>query len=237
MAKDVSTIVRMSKDTTPLPYKRIGALNTFLYRQGPWNATGKGDNVVFSYDDENIEHINPKSLFIPYMIFEHKGTCSTMPTLWYIVADRLKWPVNAVRGPGHIWVKYRGVDQGNIEATSNGGFIPDTQYMKDLNIGKTAISNGTYMRPLSKKHFLSTMLVNNAFYSGTVLRDSVRAIQYLKIAVKYDSTNAEAFSSLGLLLKDELLTTKAKSLGLTNHQFSSEFYDKRDKSVNRKDKQ
>ncbi len=170
MAKVVSAFVGASRDTAPLFYKRIGALNTYLYRPGPWNAKPKGGYSVYSYDDDNIEHIDMKSLFIPYMLFENKGTCSTMPTLWYIIAERLKWPVHAVRGPGHIWVKYVGIALGNIEATAKGGFIPDTQYIKDMKIGTEAIKNGVYMRPLSKKNFISTLLVNNAFYSSSVLK-------------------------------------------------------------------
>ena len=235
MAKDVQQIITYSKDKVPLAYKRIGGLNTFLYRAGPWNAIGPGKNMVFSYDDANVEHIKPQSLFIPYMIFEHKGTCSTMPTLWYIISDRLGWPVNAVRGPGHIWVKYKGVEQGNIEATAHGGFIPDTQYIKDMKIGKAALKNEVYMKPLSRKEFICTMLVNNAFYCGEVSKDTSHAIQYLKIAVKFDPKNAEAISSLGVLTKDSLLVNKAKYFGLTNHEYSSEFYEKRKKSIEKKE--
>lgn len=235
MAKGVEKIIEYSKDKTKLKYKRIGALNTFLYRPGPWNAIGNNKNMVFSYDDANIEHIKPQSLFIPYMIFEHKGTCSTMPTLWYIIADRLGWPINAVRGPGHIWVRYRGLKQGNIEATSNGGFIPDSQYIKDMGVKKIAIKNGVYLKSLNRKEFLATLLVNNAFYCGMVSRDSTRAVRYLKLAIKYDPMNVEALSSLGTLTKDTSLVKKAMGLGLTKHIYSAEFYEKRKKSLQKKE--
>ena len=237
MTKGVEEIIAYSKDKMSLPDKRIGAMNTFLFRPGPWNAIGRGKNMVFKYDDEHVDKLLPQSFFLPYMLFEHKGTCATMPTLWYILADRLKWPVNAVRGPMHVWVRYRGIKEGNIETTSNCGYIPDSQYCKDFRIGKKAVQNGIYLAPLTRKNFISTLLVNNAYYSTNVLRDTGRAIRYLKIAVKYDAKNMEALSGLGILIKDNSLIRKALSLGLTDHKYSDEFYEKRKKQLDNEKEQ
>jgi len=234
MARGVQAIIDGSKDEVSTAHKRIGALNTFLYRPGPWNQAGPNKNMVFTYDESSVEHVQPKALFVPHMIYEQKGTCSTMPTLWYIIADRLGWPVNVVRGPGHLWVRYKGEKQGNIEATANGGFIPDSQYIKDMQISKEAIRKGVYMKPLTKKEFLATLMVNNAFYNVLSVEDSAKAIEYLEIAVKYDERNAEALSSLGHLTGNNEMIEKARDMGLTNHRYSQEFYEKRKKDLQKK---
>jgi|AGTN01.1.fsa_nt_gi hypothetical protein len=227
MARNVAIICETSKDKMSLPDKRIGSMNTFLFRPGPWNAFGPKDNMVFSYDEKSDKVMQPKALFIPYMLESKKGTCSTMPTLWYIIADRLGWPINAVRGPGHIWVKYHDIVQGNIEATPNGGYIPDSQYIQDMQISANALKNKIYMQPLSKKQFISTMLVNNAYYSMNVLKDTVKTESYLKLAIKLDTLNTEALRGLGVLTRNSTLVKKAVKLGLTSHEFSKEFYQKR----------
>jgi regulator of sirC expression with transglutaminase-like and TPR domain len=231
MARAVQKIVASSQDTTPLPVKRIGTVNTFLFRQGPWNQTGPDRHTVFQYDEASVDTVNPKALFVPHTIYECKGTCSTLPTLWYVIADRLGWPVSIVRGPGHLFVKYRGEVFGNIEATANGGFIPDSQHTNDMRIGSEALRLGTYMRPLSRKEFVSTLLVNNAYYSATVATDSSTARAYLQLAVAHDSTNAEALRGLGLLTHDPAMLARARSLGLTDHRYTSAFHDRRRKNT------
>lgn len=227
MARGVEAIMRESKDNVSLSRKRIGALNTFLYRPGPWNQSSPNKYMVYEYDEKSVEKLQPKALFIPHMLYERKGTCSTMPTLWYIIADRLGWPVNAIRAPGHIFVRYRGEELGNIEATADGGFIPDSLYIKDMCIGKTALRRKIYMEPLSKKEFLAMLLVNNAFYNVYGVKDTAQAVEYLKIAVGYDKRNAEALANLGIITGDMSLHEKAKEMGMTDHIYSPQFYEKR----------
>jgi hypothetical protein len=136
-----------------------------------------------------------------------------------------------VRGPGHIFIRYEGIEQGNVEATTHGGYIPDSQYVKDMQISKTAITNGIYMKPLSRKEFLSTLLVNNAFYCIEEKKDTANAIIYLNLAFKYDKNNMEALNSLGYLLKDTALISKAKKTGYKTSEYSDEFYKKLKKSL------
>ncbi len=59
----------------------------------------------------------------------------------------------------------------------------------------------------------------------------------MEIAIKNDSSNVEAMANLGLLTGAPLLLRKAKALGMTDHQYSADFYEKRNKSINRKDRQ
>ena len=235
MAKGVNLLLNASNDKMPLPDKRIGSLNTFLFKPGPWNAVSKNRYMVYEYDESSVEKVEPKALFIPYMIFERKGTCSTMPTLWYIIANRLNWPVKIVRLPGHLFVKYKGASLENIEATAKGCFIPDSQYIKDMRVSNKALKNKIYMKPLSKKEFISTLLVNNAYYYIKEERDTSKAIKYYEKATQYDSKNAEAIRGLGILQKNISLINNSKELGISDYKYSDEFYEKRRKSLQKKE--
>jgi len=235
MAKGVNLLLNASNDKMPLPDKRIGSLNTFLFKPGPWNAVAKNNYMVFKYDESSVEKVEPKALFIPHLIYERKGTCSTMPTLWYIIADRLNWPVKIVRLPGHLFVKYKGASLENIEATAKGCFIPDSQYIKDMRVSNVALKNNIYMKPLSKKEIISTLLVNNAYFYIKEAKDTLRAIKYYEKANKYDPKNAEAIRGIGILKKDIALINKSKELGLTDYKYSDEFYKKRKENLQKKE--
>jgi len=195
----MASAINMISHNSAEPTQRIGSINTFLYRRGPWNRKPDGKNSIFEYDLKSVDNINPETFFIGYILSSNLGTCVTMPCLWYILADRLNWPVNAIRAPGHIFLRYSGIQHGNIEATVSGGYNSDSSYIRSFMISDKAIKYGTYMRPLSKKEFISTLLVNNAYYVYNVKNDNTLAEQYLTLAIKYDSTNAEAWNSLGVI--------------------------------------
>jgi len=229
VADRVSQFLAMANpaDTQSLEVKRIGSLNTFLYREGGWNRVKENDYVTYEYDLEFEQGEKWEALFLPSMIYERKGTCATMPVFWYIIADRLDWPVNLVVIPGHIFVKYDDFEYGNIDATVQGGYIPDSRFITDAQIPERAIEQGAYLRPLSKKEAISALIVNNAFYAITVNNDTTTAIDYYKIAVEYDSLNANAIAGLGLLTNNRELIQRAVELGVTDNTYSNEFYRKR----------
>jgi regulator of sirC expression with transglutaminase-like and TPR domain len=225
----------MVKEDARIPVNRIGALNTFLFREGPWNNTGNGKFIVYEYDLASVYTMRPEALFLVHALTTLKGTCSSLPMLWAVIADRLGWPVKVVRMPGHIFLRYEGAKHANIDPSAYGGFVPDTQYIKDFKVSASAIKNGVYMRSLSKKEFISTMLVNNAFYSMQVQKDTARAVQYLQIAIAADSSNADAYSNLALIRNDAKLLNKAKSLGFSRG-YSETFLRKQQESVNKQKK-
>src|SRR5690554_1476969 len=189
MSKRMVQFLGMVKEDSRIPDNRIGALNTFLFREGPWNNTGNGQFIVYEYDLASIDTMKPEALFLAHALTTLKGTCSSLPMLWAVIADRLGWPVKAVRMPGHIFLRYEGAKHSNIDPSAYGGFVPDSQYIRDFQISAAAINNGVYMRSLSKREFILTMLVNNAFYSSEVQKDSSRAIEYLLLAIAADSSN------------------------------------------------
>jgi hypothetical protein len=103
------------------PEQRIGIMNTYLYRPGWWNG-----NATFEYNRDDLLALKKESQFLNGYLATRKGACLTMAMLYLALADRLGWPIRAVRAPSHYFCRYAGMKDGNIEATSFGGFSPDS---------------------------------------------------------------------------------------------------------------
>ncbi|HEX3025135.1 MAG TPA: hypothetical protein VHP12_07985, partial [Chitinophagaceae bacterium] len=82
---------------------------------------------------------------------------------------------------------------------------------------------------------ISTMLVNNAFYSIQAQKDTARAIQYLQLAIASDSTNADAYSNLAKIRGDEKMMLRAKTMGFSRG-YSQSFLRKQKECVNKQKK-
>jgi hypothetical protein len=121
-----------------------------------------------------------------------------MPMLHLVLADRLNWPIYAVRSPKHIFCRYieKGFKKNNIEATCGGGYIPDRTYISDSKIPKKPLKNGVYLRTLTQKEYIANMLSSCARYSFEYNKDLKKAIYYTELCVKYDSTFSGAYWNL-----------------------------------------
>ena len=86
------------------------------------------------------------------------------------------------------------------------------------------------MRSLSKKEFISTMIVNNAFLCMFRQHDTAKAIKYLNIAIKEDSTNADAIIDLANIRGDTTLYQKAIAMGFSRG-YSESFRKKQQESI------
>ena len=179
------------------PDDRIGALNTYLYKPGFWN-----DSITFSYDDEDLQVTKLDNKFINGYIANKKGSCITMPMLYLILAEKLNFPIHPVRSPKHFFLRYipEKTDKKfkqNIETTNGGGFISDKQYKEDVLIPEKAVKNGVYLRTLSKKEYIASLLLINA-NEYIKQKDIEKAKYYFKLAIKYDSTFSSAYWNYGL---------------------------------------
>lgn len=175
------------------PEARIAMMNTFLYRTGWWN-----DSITFTYDLDDPEATKTENQFLNGYLATKKGSCVTMPMLHIVLADRLDWPIYAVRSPKHIFCRYidDNLKDKNIESTCGGGFISDERYIADTNIPEKPLQNGVYLRTLSKKEYIATMMLNNARYFHEKRNDLKKAIYYTSFAVSIDSTLSGAHWNL-----------------------------------------
>jgi hypothetical protein len=88
--------------------------------------------------------------------------------------------VALVAAPAHLYVKFRG-DDGRwygVETTSGGGWADDEWQRKQFpTITDTAVANGVYLRPLSKRETLAVIaeaLLESYEGHGTVASDEAR---------------------------------------------------------------
>lgn len=179
------------------PDDRIAALNTYIYKAGFWN-----DSITFSYDDDDLQVTKLENKFINGYIANKKGSCITMPMLYVILGERLNFPIYPVRSAKHFFVRYilEKVDKKfkqNIETTNGGGFISDKQYKEDVLISDKAIKNGVYLRTLSKKEYIASLLMINA-NEYIKQKNTEKAKHYFQLAIKYDSTFSSAYWNFGI---------------------------------------
>jgi regulator of sirC expression with transglutaminase-like and TPR domain len=180
------------------PDSQIRALNTYLYQKGYWN-----DGITFGYDDEDLHVTKLSNKLINGYIATKKGSCITMPMLYLILGERLGWPLYAVRSARHYFVRYipKGIStnfQANIETTNGGGYFSDDEYIKSVNIPNNAIENGVYLRTLTKKEYIASLLITNAneyLYQG----DVEKAKRYYETSLKYDPTLSISYWNYGLI--------------------------------------
>ena len=188
----VNQINRLMQGQTD-PEARIAMMNTYLYRPGWWN-----DSITFAYDLDDLEATKTSNLFLNGYLATKKGSCVTMPMLHIVLADRLGWPIQAVRSPKHIFCRYidEHLKEQNIEATCGGGYVSDERYISDVGIPEKAIKNGVYLRTLSKKEYIASMMLNNARFYYEQKKDLKKAIYYTSFALSIDSTLSSAHWNL-----------------------------------------
>ena len=176
------------------PESRIGMMNTYLYRSGWWN-----DSLTFTYDLDDLKGKQKENQFLNGYLSTRTGSCKTMPMLHLVLADRLNWPMKASRSVRHYFLRYvaDGFEKNNIDATVVGGYRPDGLYKEEAGISDKAIENGVYLRTLSKKEYIASLLLNQARHFHEREADLDRAVRLLKLALATDPTFASAHWNLG----------------------------------------
>lgn len=195
----VKRIEYLNKGTTD-PVARIGLLNTYFFRPGWWN-----DSVTFTYDLDDLEATKTENQFLNGILATKKGSCVTMAMLYLVVADRLDWPIKPVRSARHFYCRYveEGFTENNIEATCGGGYLADQDYIDQTGIPEKAVKNGVYLRTLTKKEYIASILQNNVRYFTEKKKNLDKALYYCKLSASLDSTFSGAYWNLGQLLFDK----------------------------------
>lgn len=212
------------------PDQRIRALNTFIYRKGYWN-----DSISFHYDDSDLHVTKLSNKFINGYIATKKGSCITMPMLYAILGERLGFPIFASRLPYHFFVRYIPEEalakfHENIEATNGGSYVSNKRYQKDLLVPDKAIKNGVYLRTLTKKEYIATLLLINS-NEWIVRKNLDKAKYYLELSMKYDSTFSSACMNYATVHLEEAMMLEQKMNDEKQSEIS--FYTIYDKNRNR----
>jgi hypothetical protein len=89
-----------------------------------------------------------------------------------------------------------GFQNSNIEPTCGGCYISDNQYVAMGKIPRRAIRNGVYLRALSSREYIATLMSNHAIQLISLGRNK-EARAYLELAISVDSTISSAYWNLG----------------------------------------
>lgn len=135
MVKEIQLLAGGNTD----PEHRIGVLTTYLYR-----IHG------FHFDEEDKFAKKLENRYLNGLLDTKAGSCTTMPLLYLVLAQRLGYPIYPVAAPQHLFCRYILPDSKyiNIEATTGRVYIADEGYIHDMEIPKAGIKSGAYMKLL-----------------------------------------------------------------------------------------
>ena len=168
------------------PDRRVRCLNTVIFLNEKYRGSR---DAVFTRD--------PQYFYLNRLLDTKLGNCFTMPLLYVAVGQRLRWPIYPVSMPDHYFVRY--VDpafhEQNIEATSGGAYVTNERYAKDFLVSKTGRRKGTYLRTMTYREFLGS-LVGHMAVKHARSENMDKAIAYLTVATKLNSRDVGAWANL-----------------------------------------
>lgn len=135
-------------------HRKLAAVRTVISQAGTWN-----DNRPFAYDMRDPLGRNIQNKLLATYVSTRLGNCVSMPILFLILADRLGLNVGLATAPHHVFVRYTARDGRavNLETTSGGHPARDVWYRENMPMTDLALSNGIYMRTLSRGESVATM--------------------------------------------------------------------------------
>jgi regulator of sirC expression with transglutaminase-like and TPR domain len=138
--------------STPDDRLSLSAVRKVIYDAGPWN-----DGRPFAYDLSDPLGRNIRNTLLATYLKTRRGNCVSMPTLFLIMADRLGVNVALATAPEHMFIQYTAPDGKvfNIEATSGAHAARDEWYRQNMPMTDAAITNGIYMRSLTKREAIA----------------------------------------------------------------------------------
>ena len=174
------------------PDFHVRALNTFIYKK--WGI---------AYDTSDYMGRKLINRYPHGVLTTRKGSCANLATFYISVAQRLGFPVYAVAAPQHYFARY--VDPRlffqNIEPTGRGGYSPDAQYVRDMEISPLAIEKGTFLRTMTHQELVADMIADHAGHYAVELKDYPTAIAILDRALARYPRAADYWYFMGQIYK------------------------------------
>jgi regulator of sirC expression with transglutaminase-like and TPR domain len=194
---------------------RMQSLRTYLYDTGPWNQ-----NQPFQYDYADPLGTNIQNKLLPTYLKTRKGNCISMPFLFVILADKLGLNATVATSPLHVLVKFKTPQNEkwiNLEATDIAQSLDDSFYHQKSPMTATAINNGVYLQPLSKKEAVAVMAVVLSEYYAQQ-KQWQKSIDVSTLILKYYPKFAYAMIKIGnaysKLLDEKIAIAGAKESAL-----------------------
>lgn len=193
--------------------KQIALCDYFFY---PWSGNNR---QAFEYDfsntfpDEDWHH-----QLVSLVLKTHKGQCRSLPWTFELFAEALGADTYLAKTPRHCLIVYRDVDDlfpedwVNVELTSH-QYQPTFWIKEHGAISDSAISVGTYLKPLSKIECIANQLSDLGLgYYHKYGRYDAFTLQCAETSLKYYAMNPNAIIMRAKSI-ESLLQTHLKDNG------------------------
>ena len=168
------------------PRKLLALLNDYIFTERAYAAVAGDESKR-----QNFFHV---------LLQRKEGDCASLSTLYLALAERAGIPLFGVCAPGHLLVRCEsGGATVNAEPTATGERLSDMSYATRFRVPTTDAAQSFYMRSLTKRQFLGTLLSN----LGAALCSQRRfddAAQACRKALAINPNYAEAWTGLGAAL-------------------------------------
>jgi hypothetical protein len=154
-----------------------------------------------------------------------------MPFLFVILAKKMGLHATVATAPLHVFVKFRDPQTDkwlNVETTDIGQILDDSFYHEKSPMTETAINNGVYLQPLSKKESVAVMaVVLSEHYEQQ--KQWQNSIKVSKLILKYYPKYAYVMLKLGnayrgLLQQQTKLITAKKAITSIEKNYLDNLY-------------
>lgn len=166
--------------------RRIGALNQVIYTEDG-----------YGYDSTAVRQGSNTPDYLNHLLDTKVGNCTSLPTLYMAVAQRLGYPIYPVSAPAHSFLRYVEPDGShlNMEPTNRAVLHPDEMYVKDFAIGETGLASGAYMKTMTRREFMGVLMANLGLDHLKQGHDE-RALYLLNNAVALNPACADCYADL-----------------------------------------
>ena len=142
-------------------------------------------------------------------LFSKKVDCYSRSLIYLSIADALKLPLAAVYAPRHLFVRFILDGEGINWETTNARERGNDYYRSWLNISDKAISNGVYLRNLTRQETMAVVYnYRGVAWAGKGNLDE--AIKDFNTAIGLDPNYADAYYSRGIAWSNKGDDAKAK---------------------------
>lgn len=211
MVKDIRTMTGNNNDAR----HRINTLRAYLFSVF---------EMRYDFSDPLAEKRSNQTL--SGILETRKGSCSTMPLLFLVLAQRLGYPINPVLLPQHVFLRYSDFPraQYNLEVTSDGDIFHDDDYYKkgkDYNLTQLGIDSGSYFKTLTHKEYLSVLFSYSAQFFFFKVQDFDKGFRYMETAIQLNPKFANAYR-----VKASMFNLLRKiAIGLHNEELEERYID------------
>ncbi len=174
-------------------YKLLGAIIKRVKEKG-YNSLRPQAKLKLVYDilnrDFGIKYLEKRAQLLSQSIPNKYYDCDTGSMVFLAIAQELNWPLNIIRIPDHMFIRWNdNTTQFNFEVTT-GDIIEDSLYICFHNIHPDSIEKGIFFKELSRTELIGCFYVLRG-NSKNALEDIRGGIADFSKAIKLSAFGAD----------------------------------------------